>query len=281
MFTTKNALRFLGAAIAIALSSSAFAGPFILAGTDADDHGSASGGANQQGWRFMQRAIENIAPGVTNGHKIVYSVGSDIGSKAGNAASSAFNLSSLNGAGGWTFLTVNTAAGINAFFADGGGSASAGIIMFDSSSRNITGGLDSSEEDALASNSSSINAFLGNGGGLFSQSNNFAWLTAIFPGLTSGGFGNSGITLTPAGQADFPGLTNADLSSGPYHSTFTGFGAIPVLGVGANDGGQAVIIGANAGTITKPSSVPEPGSLALLALGVAGLAAAYRKKQAK
>ena len=73
----------------------ASAGPFIFAGTDADDHGSASGTANLNGWLFMQRAIENLAPGVTNGNKVVVSLGSDPSTQAGNAAASDFALSAF------------------------------------------------------------------------------------------------------------------------------------------------------------------------------------------
>lgn len=79
-------------------ASSAMAGPFILAGTDADDHGFANASGNQDGWLFMQKVLENLAPGVTNGNKTVVILGST--SSANTAASSAFNLSSLAGAGG-------------------------------------------------------------------------------------------------------------------------------------------------------------------------------------
>ena len=109
MNNTKNTLHSFVAAIAITLSGGAIAGPFILAGTDADDHGSVNAGGNQNGWLFMQRALQNIAPGVINGNKVVYSVGSNVGSTAGNAAFSAFNLSGLGGLG-WTFQSVNGAA---------------------------------------------------------------------------------------------------------------------------------------------------------------------------
>jgi len=42
--------------------SPSYAGPFILAGTDADDHGSATASANVDGWLFMQKVLENLAP---------------------------------------------------------------------------------------------------------------------------------------------------------------------------------------------------------------------------
>lgn len=84
------------AAICLA-SSTAFAGPFILAGTDADDHGSVSAGVNQDGWFFMQRSLENIGAGVTNSNKTVTILGST--GSAATAANSAFNLSSLASTG--------------------------------------------------------------------------------------------------------------------------------------------------------------------------------------
>ena len=75
MFSLKKTLVSLAAASLMA-SSAAFAGPFILAGTDADDHGSVSGGVNQDGWFFMQRALENLATDVTNGNTTVAFLGS-------------------------------------------------------------------------------------------------------------------------------------------------------------------------------------------------------------
>jgi hypothetical protein len=124
----RQLLRSLGAltiGLALAGGSPAFAG-FILAGTDSDDHGFASGGANQDGWLFMQRAIENIGAGVTNGNKVVTILGSS--SSALTAATSALNLSSLVGSG-WTLQTV-TNANLATFF--GSGISNSGILMMDS-----------------------------------------------------------------------------------------------------------------------------------------------------
>ena len=80
------------------MSAGAVAGPFILDLTDADDHGSA--GAD--GWFYMQRVLENLAPGVTNTYMNVVSLGStNTGSSTDSydAALSSFNTSTLGGAG--------------------------------------------------------------------------------------------------------------------------------------------------------------------------------------
>ncbi len=96
-------------------ASSALAGPFILAGTDADDHGSATASANVNGWLFMQKVLENLAPGVTNANKTM------VTGRPSNAANSAFNFSSLNGAGGWNIVTVSAANFSNFFNNTGAG----------------------------------------------------------------------------------------------------------------------------------------------------------------
>lgn len=264
--------------IALFTAQNAKAGPFIFAGTDADDHGSATSTANQDGWLFMQRAIENLGSGITNGNKIVVSLGSDPGSQAGGAALSAFNFSSLK-TSGYTFLSVNGEAAINSFFVSG--IATAAIILLDSSDANVVGGLSTAEEAAITANATTLNNFLGMGGGLFSQANDYGFLSALVPGLGVSGNQDQGISLTASGNAAFPSLTNADLSAGPYHDYFTNTGAIPILGVGQNDGGRSIIIGASGGTITAPGGpmpVPEPATLALLG-GLTAMGMLYRQKR--
>lgn len=160
-----------------------------------------------------------------------------------------------------------------------GASINAAILMLDSSSQNVSGGLTSAEEAAITANAINLNSFLGAGGSLFSQANNYGFLSALAPGLVVSFIGNSGITLTAAGSAAFPGLTNQDLSAGPYHAEFRNVGAIPVLGTGPTGN---IIIGASGGSITNPnppSAVPEPASLALFGLGMLVLGAVRNRNK--
>ena len=275
-------LRSAAAAIVLLAGAAAHAGPFILAGTDADDHGFASAGANQDGWFFMQRAIENLAAAstLTTTNRVVVALGSS--STALQAAQSAFNLSSLAGAGGWTFLSVpdlTDATVLNTAL------AGAGIIMLDSGG-NVGGGLLDAEEGVLTAGAAAINSFVGGGGGLFSQANSYGFLSALVPGLNRVEFSNTGLTLTPAGNAAFPGLTNADLGAGPWHNYFTNVGTIPVLATGLSGATSVnVIIGASGGSITNPDppvgAIPEPETYAMMALGLAGIGYVARRRKAK
>ncbi len=258
----------------------AFAGPFILAGTDADDHGNSNGVENFNGWLFMQRALENLAasPDLTASNKVVVSLGSDPISKAGRAASSAFNFSSLVGSG-WSYANVNGVADLTDFF--GGTGAvninNVGILMMDSGS-NLTGGATVQERAVFTANATVIDNFLGNGGALFSQANGYGWVTALLPALNTPHESRTGLSLTAAGSSSFPGLTNADLSAGPYHNRFENIGGLSILAT-SNATGNAIIIGSSGGSITNPGGggtnnpVPEPGTVFLFGTGLAGLAA--------
>lgn len=267
--------RFILSAMATAamlVASSAYAGPFILAGTDGDDHGSVSAGVNQNGWEFMQKSLQFLAPGVTTANKKVTVLGST--STALAAATSAFNLSTLVGLG-WT-LEVKTTADFATFFG-AGGTLGTGILMMDSGV-NVSGGVNGTAFNPYAA---AINNFLGAGGGLFSQANGYSWLGSLVPGLTVTGDSGSNLAVTAAGTTAFPGLTNADLSSGPWHNSFLNTGALQVFATSADAGstfGRAVVIG-GINSITNPG-VPEPGTLALLGVALAAAAVVSKRKTA-
>lgn len=261
----------------LSMNFSAIAGPIILSGTDADDHGSVNAGVNQSGWFFMQRVLENLsaAASLTNGHLNVVNLGSS--GQALNAATSAFGLSTLVG-NGWSFTNIDGDAALTNYFAGTGAVNinNTGIMMMDSG-QNVSGGSSASERALFTTNATLIDSFLGLGGGLFSQSNGYGWVSALLPSLTIVANGGSGANLTAAGNAAFPGLTNADLTGGPRHNRFANVGGLTVLAT--DNSGIAVIIGTSAGSITDPGSIPEPSTLAIFALGIMGLASRRLKKQ--
>ena len=274
------ALKAVVVAAATVLTGAAHAGPFILAGTDADDHGSATATQNVDGWLFMQRAIENLAAstGLTTTKRVVVSLGSD--SSALAAAQSAFDKSSLPGAG-WTFQSFADLTVAGALTSALG---TAGIVMLDSGG-NVSGGLSNSEDAVLTANAAAINSFVAGGGGLFSQAGDYGWLSTLVPGLTRILSSSTGLALTPAGNTAFPGLTNADLSAGPYHNGFGNIGAIPVLARGINSNSNLdVIIGSGAGSITDPepppvTAIPEPETYALMLAGLGAIGAYARRRR--
>jgi hypothetical protein len=104
-------------------------------------------------------------------------------------------------------------------------------MVYLDSSTNVSGGITTAELNVVRDNRDRLNEFIGNGGGLFSQSNNYQWLTALLPAISVMTPGSSGLELTPEGQAALPGLTNQDLSAGPWHNYFTGFESSPLFRV--------------------------------------------------
>lgn len=303
----RKSLSALAVAVAATFAAGAVhAGPVIIDGTDANDHGSVSGGVNQSGWKYMQRALENLGNSVTtSAAKVVNVIGTSAGlGLAGTSIASAFGLSSL-ASNGWTIQYHDGAAAITTFLTNMN-TANTGILYM--TTGNLSGGdMDSGEMAAVNAMASQINTFVGGagnpsqGGALFamgqSGANAFGWLQTLIPGITStdaggGGIG-SDITLTAAGAAAFPGLTNGDLAGAdPWHSYFSGnLGGLSVLGTALQNGvTRSVIIGGGAGTVLQcgdpgqPAcpTIPEPGTLPLVGLAGLGLAllGARRRKAA-
>ena len=282
----------INAAVAAAMSvasMAAVAGTVILGGDDLTDHGSrTAGGVNLEGWLYIEKAVDNVLTGVsrtlagTTNYDIV-AMGSALnagftGGNAGGAIGSAAQVL------GKTVLYVDGAAAVTQFFQDlANGVVDARMLWM--AGTGAVNDLDSAEGAQLTVNAAAINAFGFSGGGIMAHGSGFVaygWLSALLPGITEVGLcSSSGATLTVAGQAAFPGLTNSDVNSnaGPCHSSFAGsFGGLQTLAV--DGAGRSYIIGGGASTVIQCGdpgqppcpTVPEPGSLPLVLLAGLGLA---------
>lgn len=282
------------AAASLVFAGVVSAGPIIIAGTDADDHGGFSGGVNTTGWKFMQQAFTNLGGNVTNGMASIVCIGCN-GSTASNALNSAVSLAGL---AGWTTTSLTSVADITNFF-NGTGAVNVnntGIIYMPTVSNNVGGGITDAQLAPVNANGIAINNFLAAGGGLFTQEQansaiGYGWLTSLLPGLVVKGdnsviIANSSVLqLTAQGNAQFPTLTNTDISNAtPWHAYFTGsFGALQSLIVGDGDGvggfNDAVVLGGGfaggGGTII---GVPEPETLPLLLLAIGSLLLVRRRR---
>jgi hypothetical protein len=240
----------------------------LIVGTDADDHGSATSSTNQEGWLFLQRALESVAQNVRNPNKVVICVGCNSG-VAANAFASAFDKSSLPAAG-WTRRTVVAAAELSTLFATTAtpGAAQlvgAGVLYMPSDRVNTQGGLTEAQLDVLAAQASGIANFVSGGGAVVSLTqagvpNGFTWLKSLISGLrveTTGIQGDAAVVGLPAFASAFPALSATSLGQSSHaHNFFAGsVGGLAVLATAPrlagnsagdepkNDATNAVILG--------------------------------------
>jgi hypothetical protein len=295
----RKILRWVPGAVIAAFAAVASAGPVIIDGTDAEEHHSSTPGVvNTGGWLYFQKGFENLLPQVGNGNTVVVCLGCTGNTQA--AFASAFDLAAKPV--GWTRETIDGDANIASFFA-GTLARTLGTtgLIYIPTGGNTSGGITGVELAVINANAIALNNFVGGagnpatGGGLFAHGEGatagaWGWLTTLIPGISapeSGGGAN--LSLTAAGMSAFPGLTNADVNQGtPWHNHFEGnLGGLQALVV--DTAGRAVVIGGGAGTVIgcgqpgQPAcpTLPEPGSLPLIALGVLAGGWAMRRRSQK
>ena len=291
MSTTTKWLQKIGAVVGIALASQAWAGPIILGGDDLTDHGSRTATGNQNGWLYIQLAINNLLGTQTRSGTLTTDIVA-----LGSAANPTFNSGNAGGAIGSAANVLGKsvsfydgAVAINQFFVDlAAGTVNPRVIWL--AGTGAQNDLDTSEGAALTSNAAAINTFVTSGGGVMSHGSGvdaYGWLSALLPGISEiGGCSSLGATLTAAGNAAFPGLTNANVDSnaGPCHSHFEGnFGGLTTLALDGS--GRSYIIGGGAGTVIQcglagqpPCKIPEPEVFHLLGIGLLGMVLGLRRR---
>lgn len=255
-------------------SAAAAQGPVNLGGDDLTEHGSQDGaGNNQTGWLYMEKAIGQLKPNVTRPNdNSIAALGSAPApvTSGGNAGAAIQAAADKNG---MTVQHFDGAAEINsAFAAIANGTYSPAIVWV--AGTDATNDLDGcgedpgSEGEAITNNAGTLNTFVSEGGGLMSHGTCYSWLTALLPTVTTveGGCGTcNDLYLTAEGQAAFPGLSNADINSGPWHNHFQGdFGGLQVLArsseIDDSTGTDAAVIlgGASVNIVPPPPPPPAP-----------------------
>jgi len=248
--------------LAAMLTTSLWAGgPVLLGGDDLTDHGSRSGTTNVNGWLYIENAIKSVSSQSTRPGAItvdIVALGAAITAPSFPSGNAGGAIGSAAERAGLTVAYYDGATNINAFFAAlAAGTVNPKMIWF--AGTDASNNLDSSEGAALTSNAAAINNYVVTGGGVMAHGSGsaaYGWLTTLIPGIVESSNCNTPLTFTPYGVTVFPTVTNANISSGPCHSSFSGnLGGLQIIATDSR--GLNAIIGGltGAGGIATTSDV--------------------------
>jgi PEP-CTERM motif len=269
------------AALALAFASvptAALAGAVFVSGHDADFH--ASEGPNALGAQdVINRALDFTRQGNSAPILVIQSDLSNL--SLGDHTDSVQGLI----AAGWT--ASSAPGGKHYVIVNAADFATVDLSLYSSLfvPSDHGGTLTGNDLQALDNRSADILAYVNGGGGLlaFAEDGNhqpassgpqpalFGFLPFLVTSAPHGEF-ETGNTLTPFGMS--LGLTNADINANFSHNIFTSTGGMQVVDV---DAGGEILSLATLQQITTIGVVPEPATIALLGIGLAGLGLGRRR----